>query len=211
MPSIEKEKSIADAVLERLEIIDPTCILAGGAPRDWWLGKTANDLDFYMYAGNRTMTSIENALKYLGLPVTPLRLKGHNVRAKLDDMYGCMPNLQAVYETTYRGKSVQIMLMSEPTFRGVVDQFACSISKVWYKGGMIRPEPAAVYSRDSKGIIVEKGYTPNTAYVQKMMERFPNYRFFFQMDGDKRVSFLGDDPLGQGIGKVFTVNVRHEW
>jgi len=45
---ISVEKSIADEVLSRLEVIDPTCILAGGAPRDWWLGQSCNDLDFYI-------------------------------------------------------------------------------------------------------------------------------------------------------------------
>lgn len=175
---IEKEKSIADAVLERLEIIDPTCILAGGAPRDWWLGTTANDLDFYIYT-NRNAHDLESALKYLGLPVQQKRQQAYNVRdnERLDNLYNTMPDLRAVYETTFRGKKVQIMVMMRPTFQGVVDKFAVSISKVWYKRGTICVEPVAQKSLDTKEIIVAPRYSINDRYVQKMRQRFPTFSF----------------------------------
>jgi tRNA nucleotidyltransferase/poly(A) polymerase len=43
------QQSVADSLLARLEAIDPHCIIAGGAPRDWYLGRLANDLDVYLY------------------------------------------------------------------------------------------------------------------------------------------------------------------
>lgn len=184
---IEQEKSIADAILERLEIIDPTCILAGGAPRDWWMGTTANDLDFYIHC-NRTSGDLENSLKCLGLPVTAIRQQAYNVRdqQRLDNLYNTMPDLRAVYQTEYRGKKVQIMAMNRPTFQGVVDQFAVSISKVWYKRGRIYPEQAAQHSLDTNQIIVAKGYGPNCNYVRKMKERFPTFSFLYVLDGGLR-------------------------
>lgn len=187
---IEKEKSVADAVLERLEIIDPTCILAGGAPRDWWLGTTANDLDFYIYT-NRTAFNLEDNLRYLGLPVTQIRQQAYNVRdnERLDNLYNSMPDLRAVYQTEFRGKKVQIMVMTRPTFRGVVDNFAVSISKVWYKNGTIHVESAAQLSRDRNLIDVTAGYTPNHKYVQKMMGRFPTYGFRFEMVNKRQPTF----------------------
>ena len=47
--TIEKQMSVAQNVLNKLEFFDPSCILAGGAPRDWYFGNLANDLDFYVY------------------------------------------------------------------------------------------------------------------------------------------------------------------
>lgn len=188
--TIEQEKSIADAVLERLEILDPTCILAGGAPRDWWLGTTANDLDFYIHT-NRTSGSLEKSLAQLGLPVTAKRQQAYNVRdtQRLDNLYNSMPDLRAVYETEYRGKKVQIMVMNMPTFHGVVDKFAVSISKVWYKSGRIRVEPEAEYSRATESITIAEGYTPHCSYIKKMTERFPKYDFFYRMSPKKAYNF----------------------
>lgn len=179
--SIKKEQSIADAVLERLEVIDPTCILAGGAPRDWWLGTTANDLDFYLTCRGTTY-EYEKALSQLGFSVQPLRQKGYNVRARIDDLYGSMPGIVSVYEGKYRGKNIQIIRMAEPTFRGVVDKFAVSISKVWYKNGAIRVENEAQHSLSCGKILVAPGYTPESRYIKKMIERFPTFSFLFQLD-----------------------------
>lgn len=179
--TINQEKDIADQVLRRLEVIDPTCILAGGAPRDWWLGHTCNDLDFYIYHRGTT-ENLERSFKALGFDVEPMRRKGFNVQARLDGMYNSMPDLRAVYQTKYpyRGKHIQIIVMDNPTFSGVVDKFACSISKVWYKDGVLRPTQEAHDARRNKVIEVAQGYSPNCAYVQKMRDRFPEYAFEFK-------------------------------
>ena len=178
---ISVEKSIADEVLSRLEVIDPTCILAGGAPRDWWLGQSCNDLDFYIYHRGST-TNLEHSLKTLDFEVEPMRRKGYNVQARLDRLYETMTDLRAVYQTKfpYKGKHIQIIVMNTPTFRGVVDKFACSISKVWYKGGLIRPTHEASKAKRCKVIEVAQGYSPNCPYVQKMRDRFPEYAFEFK-------------------------------
>lgn len=46
---IEHQKFVADTILYKLFPIDPYCICAGGAPRDWYLGKVASDLDIFIY------------------------------------------------------------------------------------------------------------------------------------------------------------------
>lgn len=177
---ISSEKAIADEVLGRLEIIDPTCILAGGAPRDWWLGQSCNDLDFYVYTRGTTL-QFEKNLKVIGFDVEPMRVQGHSVLDKVNGMYNSMPNIKSVYKTKhpYRGKEIQIIAMEAPTFEGVVDKFACSISKVWYKNGVVRPTVEAFDSRREKKIIVARGYGLNCKYVNKMRERFSDYSFEF--------------------------------
>lgn len=39
--NIEKQKDVANIIYDRLRLADPHCILAGGAPRDWYFGKEA--------------------------------------------------------------------------------------------------------------------------------------------------------------------------
>lgn len=46
---IDYQKSVADIVLSKLELLDRYCIIAGGAPRDWYLGMEATDIDVYLY------------------------------------------------------------------------------------------------------------------------------------------------------------------
>ena len=74
--TIEEQQEVAKYVLQKLEIIDPCCILAGGAPRDWDLGTPANDLDFYLYLGHNSVFGLRNTkLKQLVF-LMPVRLVG---------------------------------------------------------------------------------------------------------------------------------------
>lgn len=175
---IEKQKSVANIVLDRLEIIDPTAILAGGAPRDWWLGRSGNDLDFYVY----TRGSAEDYKKQLigvGLYGEEIQPQGHNARADREGKYASMPGLESVHETMYNGHKIQIMRMREPTFRGVVDNFGCSLSKVWYKGGEIRPTNDAIRTKRLGVGYFPQDYSIHHRYVDKMVTRFPEYNWIF--------------------------------
>ena len=123
MNIIVKQKSIAREVLNKLEITDPNCILAGGAPREWWFGKEANDLDLYVYWGENT-TCNEDKLRLDRLGFENYR---HMGRKPLQELYGSMKELRRVWEIDYKGETVQIMVMSRPTFGCVVDRFGCSV------------------------------------------------------------------------------------
>lgn len=46
--TIEQQKATAQSVYEKLKVIDPHCVLAGGAPRDWYFGNRLL-LRFYSY------------------------------------------------------------------------------------------------------------------------------------------------------------------
>lgn len=175
---IEKQKTVANIVLDRLEIIDPTCILAGGAPRDWWLGRSANDLDFYVYSRG-SAEDYKKQLMGVGLHGEILQPQGINARADREAKYGAMAGLESVHEMIYQGEKIQIMRMREPTFRGVVDQFGCSLSKVWYKHGQLRPTSEADNTRRFEVGYFPQSYPLTQRYVQKMIERFPEYNWIF--------------------------------
>jgi len=44
---ITNEKKLAQGVLAKLHVIDPDACVAGGAPRDWELNNTCNDIDIF--------------------------------------------------------------------------------------------------------------------------------------------------------------------
>ena len=46
--NIDQQKLTADGILGILEQFNPDCILAGGAPRDWYMGNPCNDLDIFV-------------------------------------------------------------------------------------------------------------------------------------------------------------------
>ena len=38
---VESQKQLADEILLKISMYDPYVIVAGGAPRDWWMGRQA--------------------------------------------------------------------------------------------------------------------------------------------------------------------------
>ena len=45
---IKQQQEFATEIYSKIQTIDPDVYLAGGAPRDWWFGIPARDLDFWM-------------------------------------------------------------------------------------------------------------------------------------------------------------------
>lgn len=162
---IEEQKAIANEILEKLEIIDKNCILAGGAPRDWWAGVSANDLDFYLYCVpengvEHTKRSIEKLtgikLEYLGA----------------DENYeGGMKELRSVLDGEFKGQKVQFMLMDKPTWGCVLPHFGASTSMVWYKNGHISTSPEFLLSINKKMLYIKAG--TKQAFVDKTVAKFP--------------------------------------
>jgi len=129
MSIIDKQKQIADNVLDILFSIDPYAIVAGGAPRDWFLGNTARDIDVFFYTRPRqAIHDVKAQLESVGFVILSSK-QAHN----LPEHYKKNPLLHCVFDCMVQGVEVQLMLMREPTFRCVVDEFPLSLSKVWYK------------------------------------------------------------------------------
>lgn len=170
MKTLDNQKQIAKEVLHLLEAADPNCILAGGAPRDWWFGNIARDLDFYVYFGENT-TCGEDKIRFkrLGLNVDKMSSNKHSLE------YGSIPELHRVFEGNFKGETIQIMVMNKPTFGCVVDRFGCSVSKVWWKGSNIRPTLQFLVSHVMKVNFLEENYNSKETYVKKMSEKYPEY------------------------------------
>lgn len=174
---ISQQKGIAVELLNKLKGADPCCILAGGAPRDWYLGEPCNDLDIYIHIPHQPQAWDELRWRSLGLP--EMRRLGEN--RKDPNKYKSMPNLRKVYEGVYKGMKFQVMTLELPTFEAVIPYFATEVSSAWWTGkGDIKHTRGFKESHETEQLIFKKGYKANDPYVQKMIKRFPNYKVKFE-------------------------------
>jgi hypothetical protein len=171
--TIEKQQLIAEELLHILEGADPHVILAGGAPRDWYFNKLANDLDFYVYLQPATQCFENLRWKSLGLDLEHI---GREVSGETGD-YECMEHLSRVYEGLYKGQKYQVMVMRKSTFDCVVSNFGCSVCMAWWKGinGGVRVTEQFLLSHATKTLFIKDDYTAKVVHVAKMQERYPNY------------------------------------
>ncbi len=106
--TIEKQLDIADKIYDKLKIVDPYCILAGGAPRDWYFNNPARDLDFYFTSIGSTFGAVKKQLSKLFDDVTLLMDK-EGYPAGRTSMYKTMPFLKRIWEFTVDGIPVQLI------------------------------------------------------------------------------------------------------
>lgn len=172
---IEKQKDVADKILDKLFPIDPFAICAGGAPRDWHFGKpAAADIDIFFHTGVEQLTIVAEMLRHVGININNGQ-SGDN----LPEWYKLNPNLKAVFGTTVDGVDVQIMVMEGKTQDTVVPQFTFSICKAWYKHGMISLDKDFKNCEKHKIVVqTNKLYSDEHKYVQKIKAKFPDYQFF---------------------------------
>lgn len=196
---IAQQKVLADEILDVLMIADPYCILAGGAPCNWWLGKPANDLDFYVHWQHTTEKVELDRFNRMGFDVT--RLEQCN-----KEHYRTMPSLGRAWQCEYKGSKVHFMVMREPTFETVITSMGTSVCKSWYKGGRIRYTLDFLVSHINKVMFLNKGYTGKDMHVKKMKECFPQYHilshFKFKSEMEKLARSWNCYPTGDGITRA---------
>lgn len=172
--TIERQKEIAQLVMDKLNIIDPFCILAGGAPRDWYFGNEATDLDFFVYlGGNKSKRIVE---KQIGALFSVESVKSGE---RLPENYKLNPHLMHVFQIGGYDIPVQVMVMRSPTFDSVVDYFPLSICKVWWKDGNMR------LTNDFRNGIIGNSifrtsveYGQDHKYINKILAKFPKMRYY---------------------------------
>lgn len=179
--SIEDQKNVANRVYEKLRMVDPHCILAGGAPRNWYFGFEASDLDFYFVSTGSTISAVRRQLESVfGQKIGLLMDKEGD---SPNEMYKSMPNLMRIWELEVESQKVQlIQLHGIGSQWKVVDKMDVSICKAWYT-----PENDVKLHKDfrlslaSKVMFVSEGYNWDSKHGQKIINYFgdmfsPSYR-----------------------------------
>ena len=179
--NVQEQKDIGKELLDKLSILDPCVVIAGGAPRDWYLGKEANDLDIYLsYHPNLTLGTNAKVIEdLLCLGKNNLETLGVQFDENKDrnTEYAINPDVRCVYEFDYKGIKVQIINMHTEFVK--VEDFCFSICQAWTKDcERIHVTNDFKYSVDHK-IVFKTGhfYSQKGVYVEKIKNRFPEYLF----------------------------------
>ncbi len=173
------QKCVADSLLARLEAIDPHCIIAGGAPRDWYLGRLAKDLDIYLYVPqNSLLRHFKTQLAAIGIT----EIEQSTLSAD-DARYISNPLVRWVLNYEENGENIQLIVMKESTYTSVVQHFPLSICKVWYKGGKIIPYSRQFTETTDRKAIVKTGteYSSDGWYIDKIRDKFPEFTYYESM------------------------------
>ena len=171
---IDTQMSVANIVLSKLELLDRNCIIAGGAPRDWYLGNLATDIDVYLhYPIWTTVRQRVGLLNELGLTV-----QSKHENWEVNEIYQTNHHIKQLYNCELLGEKIQVMFVDEPTFTSVVDTFPISISKAWYKKGTIGT------TQDFKDSVKYKilwktvdNYKEDDKYITKIKAKFSDYLY----------------------------------
>lgn len=183
---ILEQKARARRFIDRLEIIDPYCILAGGAPRDWLLSRQARDFDFYYYSQAVGEVASKKQLDSLfGKDSFKLMQRSDKHKDEGENGYSKIPYISRVWEGEFEGMPVQlIQVISRNDTYKVVEDFDISICQVWYKNGRISPSGNFMFSVE-QGVIFTTAkndkYT-NTKHINKIKERFEGDFIFMDFE-----------------------------
>lgn len=174
--NIEQQKEIAKSVYSKLKIIDPHCLLAGGAPRDWYLGKECNDLDFYYVSTATTVSSCRKQLErtFEGAEIKTIsEIHGDGSREMIG-LYKKMPDLVRVWQMNIEGMNVQLVQLATPGSQfKVVGCMDVSICKIWADVNLkLYPSTEFKKTIASKSMFLSEGYSWSDTHPQKMKQRF---------------------------------------
>lgn len=188
--TIQQQKDIADKILDKLRIISPYAILAGGAPRDWYFGKEARDFDFYFYSPADTQNAVHGQFrKALDVDV---QFKQFNDQMLYTHM-GC---IRRILECEIDGIKCQFMQLNEPKqeFK-VVDKMSCSICKAWYLGRDVELHKDFKLSVATKTVFLSDGYNWSDPHPKKIQGYLPELGLSCGRDRQQVIELLVNRTL----------------
>lgn len=184
--TIEKQKAVADDVLQKLFLIQPFAIVAGGAPRDWLDGKLATDIDVFIDTRHiSTVTKERELFAIAGL----LQFEKGDERDwnYIPEQYKKNPNIKRVYNLEIEGVAVQLICVSCSCF-DVVEQFPIPICQVWYKNGRIgTTQEYKICKKVGALVITNPVYGMQDKFIKKISEKFPppSFQWYLSMEDVK--------------------------
>ena len=166
---IDYQKKVADEVLQKLRTYDKNAILAGGAPRDWYLGNLARDLDFYFSTNQKWFGDVQSSMNALGLP--------SDCYEGDSQLYDRNPDILGVFSGYFMDMNIQLICV-KTTPADAVRKFALDICQAWYFDGRIYTTKDFDISVEKKIIrITNNLYADKDGYVQKILYKFPDFLF----------------------------------
>lgn len=180
----EEQRLLAADVLTAVRKIDRRAIIAGGAPRDWYLGMRANDIDIFINGEVFRVLGRDNFL-YLLVNVIDAMTGGQytydftELGQELSQEYAS-EHIHRVFQAEINGQVFQFIVYTGSTFN-IVRTFPFTVSRGWctprdvLHGDIHVTYPVA---RDLQGRVLRYTETlsqRNQRYFNKIVERFPDW------------------------------------
>ena len=145
-------------------LIDP--LVAGGAPRNWFFGQYANDVDIFVRNDKESFKEIFTYLTSNNI--------GHNHNIKVSDEIPEHYRANSIDGViTFRfEKTFQIIRVKEEIIN-VIDTFPCNISKISYKDFVLKPNPEFIMGVRTQTLMFYNG--TNESYKVKIKSYFPRW------------------------------------
>ena len=195
---ISQQKGIANEVLDKIHKKYPLAFVAGGAPRDWYMDKPANDIDVYIPSLDEAV-KMKNTLVELKLLEDDQKSLQHTKKS-LEDRgvdYN-MAGIKDVFAIEELNTPIQLITVDLETPYEIVQKFAATISMFLWVNGRLIPTFEALYS--IKSCII--GHQPAAVgYISKMKKRYPEFEFVGFEDFHQRVFKNLTDNQVMGIMK----------
>ncbi len=195
---VDQQKSLAKHILDELQPHGFNVLLAGGAVRDWYYDKEANDLDFFISGEPR--------------PDALNQILGVEIRCLTEKTYE--DSLFEGFECEIDGQVCQFLFHQCDCPKTLVeDKFPVSSSKGWYDGEEFWYSREFLIGDRYGALIFDESKVSNWDYVNKLifrlkrgeahylsMREFLRYHF---RDNPVNIVQLDDDLFGGGgIGQI---------
>jgi hypothetical protein len=174
-PQIQSQKDVAFKLLKQLQIVAPSVILAGGAPRDWDHGREASDFDYFINLTDFNSGYFQGRLESL------LDAKVTDITNK-DSLYYENTWVYSVFEFYHCGVKCNLVVYDPIYIASIVEVFPMSISKIYYmpthpatKEPYLMKHTEYELGKDYKLIFIND--STKTRYIDKIMDK---YRFEYK-------------------------------
>jgi hypothetical protein len=168
---INIEKEIAFELLNRISVIAPSVVLAGGAPRDWDHNCGASDFDYFVSFKDYNSTAFMYRLKsLLNIEITDI--------TNNDPSYYENKWVYSVYELYYFGFKCNLVVYSLDCTSELLDVFPISISKICYMPTFVFKDKKpslfkhVEYNLGKDYNLVFINDSTKTRYINKVMEKY---------------------------------------
>lgn len=163
------QMNLLEVVLDGIghHLVDP--LVAGGAPREWYFGKSAKDIDIF----------IRNPVEEIGTLVKiieesfPTCIVKYTLSSDLNANYRS-DDIDAVIDMSLQGEIFQFILIKN-SVRNVLFNFPCTICMISYKDGVLYPNKYFLRSVRTSHLYFKKD--TNSSYVNRMKLYFPKYTY----------------------------------
>ena len=195
--SIEKQKEVTSNVLNVLRKAGFSDVLVcGGAPRDWYMGNEANDVDVYVGASGRGFISVgevigcifgftgyrymcDESVEDLQIGCDLLGITNTQTNTSVPEQYRHNKYLNQVTECKIEGVTFQFMdITGTNTMVGSYAMFPFNLCLATYDGERVRTsELFDMGIREKVLCKINSEYDEHETYVAKIKGRFSDFRY----------------------------------